>query len=150
MVAVTEAERQVVELRMAGYTLDHIASQLMCSKSTVHRRLDKYLKKVRAQNLTDAEQIINLSIERIDRMIRAVWAQARSGNLHAIDRVSRLEQQRLEILGLYAPKHQILDLPGRPGSRPPIEHKALTDDDVAREIAELIGPAAARAIAGNS
>lgn len=94
------AERQVqaLELRKAGVSFSRIAQQLGYKDgSTAYHAVERALLAIK-QEPTDA--VRQLSLERLDRMLVAVWQKAIGGDLLAVDRVLKIEERRAKLLGL--------------------------------------------------
>lgn len=101
-----ERERQALELRKAGLTLDAIAKQMGLSGApVVHgmvtRALDRIVTPV-------AEEYKKLELERLDALYRAMAPAALQGKWLAVDRCLAIMDRRAKLLGLDAPqKHAI-------------------------------------------
>jgi hypothetical protein len=90
-----------LEMRRAGADLDQIARRLgYVSVSAAKRDLSQAYTDVLK---TPTEEARALDLLRIDRMIMALWPDARSGISAAVDRVAKLIDLRARFLGTYAP-----------------------------------------------
>lgn len=104
----TAAQRRarVVELRMAGHTWQTIADQVgYANKGTAYKAWQQALREITRE---PAEELRQLELDRLDRMLAAVWPNAINptiGDLQyrAIDRVLAIETARNRLLGLAAP-----------------------------------------------
>lgn len=90
-----------LEMRRAGADIEQIARRLgytsiAAAKKDISSAYEEVLK-------TPTEESRALDLLRIDRMIMALWADARSGIAAAIDRVAKLIDLRAKLLGTYAP-----------------------------------------------
>lgn len=97
-VELAERRRKAVEMRKAGCSYDEIAQALGFSNSgnayhTVHKAL-------KATYREPAEELRTLELERVDRLMRAIWPQAIKGDVDAIDRVLKIMSRRARLLGL--------------------------------------------------
>lgn len=97
-VELAERRRKAVEMRKAGCSYDEIARALGFSNSgnayhTVHKAL-------KATYREPAEELRTLELERVDRLMRAIWPRAIKGDVDAIDRVLKVMARRARLLGL--------------------------------------------------
>lgn len=107
-VEVTDKERQALELRKAGATLDQIAKQLgYADPSGVHRAITRALEKIPVQAVADYRAIQN---ERLERLLLAVWQISLAGDLKAVDRALRILDQQARLLGLNVPAKSEVDV----------------------------------------
>lgn len=115
----SEIEREARRKRVASLLLagvrdqTRIAEQLGTSQPTVSRDI----KAIEAEWAQSAVQDIAAAkghdLERIERLIAALWGDAIKGKWLATDRVLALMQHRAKLLGLEAPER--LDLSGKVG-----------------------------------
>lgn len=89
-----------MQLRLAGATYREIAEAMDCSVSTAKRRCEASLAEIGKQ---EREMLRSLEVDRLDRLQRAVWADAIQGDLPSIDRALKIIDQRSKLLGLNAP-----------------------------------------------
>lgn len=102
-IEVVERERRVIELRRAGYTFDDIAKAVGYSfasgaHAAYRRALKRTLQEAGVEELREAE------VDRLDRLQRALWTQALTGDVKAISTLLRLMERRARLLGLDAPQ----------------------------------------------
>jgi hypothetical protein len=97
-----EKERQVVELRRAGCTWDDVARQVGYAdgNSALHA-YERAIK--RTLRTAGVDEMRALEGERLDRMQRAAWGKAITGDLPAIHTVIRVMERRAKLFGLDAP-----------------------------------------------
>lgn len=91
---------KTMQLRLAGATYREIAEAMDCSVSTAKRRCETSLAEIGKQ---ERELLRSLEVDRLDRLQRAVWADAIQGDLPSIDRALKIIDQRSKLLGLNAP-----------------------------------------------
>jgi len=104
-----EKERQVIELRRAGYTFDDIAKAVgFAYSSGAHQAYRRALKRTLIE--AGVEEAREQELDRLDRMQRALWTQALSGDTKAALAVLRFMEQRAKLLGLYAPTRITADV----------------------------------------
>ncbi|MCS7159318.1 MAG: hypothetical protein RMJ19_02500, partial [Gemmatales bacterium] len=87
-----EQARQVLELRLAGFTYQEIC-QLLGLKSDwyVWKLLQRALKQFQREQPSLFRQ---LDVARMDRLIRGLWRKAAQGDLPALDRLMKVLHQR--------------------------------------------------------
>lgn len=82
---------RALELHLAGASYQAIADALgYASRGSAHDAVQKALEDL----APDASQFEATAIARIDAMLQGLWPKARRGDVQAIDRVLRLEQER--------------------------------------------------------
>lgn len=104
-----ERDRQALELRKAGAQFSVIAARLgYANESGAYKAVQRGLK---ATLQEPADELRTLETQRLDRMLMAVWQDAISGDVKAVDRVLRIIEQRARLLGLNAAPNNDLGLP---------------------------------------
>ena len=88
---------KALELRIAGVSYAKIASTLgladpLEARAAVLTALD-------ADELDDHGDAILLDVQRLDRLTTALWPRAVKGDLGAVDRLMKLSEARLRLLG---------------------------------------------------
>lgn len=96
-IAAAERRAKALELRKAGLTYEQIGQTL-----GVTTRRAGYIVKDALEALTrePAQAVIDLELARLDSMVRGLWADARAGDVQAVDRVVRIMDRRARYLGL--------------------------------------------------
>jgi len=95
--------RKALDLRIAGATYERIASALGISKSAAHKAVARGMNSIRANNESTAQELRDLEVARLDRMLVGLWNGARNGDAQAVDRVLRIMERRAKLLGLDSP-----------------------------------------------
>lgn len=96
-----ERQRQALELRKAGYGFQVIADRLQyADASGAYRAVRRALLRTIQQ---PADEVRQLELERLDKMMSGLWQAAISGKWLAIDRVLLIMDRRARLLGLDAP-----------------------------------------------
>lgn len=113
-----QRERDALELRRAGATYDAIADRLgYTNRGAAYKAVQRGLRRTIQE---PADELRQLEVERLDRLLTAVWRSAMGGNLGAVDRVLRVAERRARLLGLDAPtkietegavRYQIVGIP---------------------------------------
>ena len=104
----------VLELRKSGATYmqiadaarDHFGADKLPAgwdERYAYKDIARELEKLKTLNNGVTEDISQLEIERLDRMLRGVWVQAKSGNFGAIDRALKIMARRAALCGLDKP-----------------------------------------------
>ena len=100
-----ERQGQALDLRKAGVSFPAIAKQL--GYRSVASAYDAVLAALKRTQQEPADEVRRLAVERLDRILFAVWKRAIDPNdpqqFEALDRVLRIEQRRAKLLGLDAP-----------------------------------------------
>ena len=96
--------RACFDLRKKGYSQTAIGEQLGITQSAVSRCLKRYLEKLRAEILEDAEEVRAMELERLDAMLVPMLRLAtEEGDPQSVDRALRIMERRAKLLGLDAP-----------------------------------------------
>lgn len=111
-IAAVERQRQALELRKAGAGYVAIAQKVgYKGPSGAYNAIRSALKRTIQE---PADELRKLEVERLDRMLLAIWDQVRNGNQGAIDRALRIGERRARLLGLDAPTKQDITSAGKP------------------------------------
>ena len=93
-----DRERRCLELRQAGVDFATIAEQVgYTHKGSAKRAYDRALARVHYPSAMEARE---LELTRLDRLQRAHWVKALQGDVDATDRVLRVINMRVKLLGL--------------------------------------------------
>lgn len=97
-----EKRRYALELRIAGADYDQIAKLVgWRSKSSAWEAVDRALRELEKES---AEQVRELELARLDKLLARWWPRALERDKDAVDRVLAIQRQRLRLLpGLEAP-----------------------------------------------
>lgn len=100
---IEDRRRKAFELRKGGASYRAIARELGVEVGTAYEDVDKELKEVIALNTHNTEELRQIELERLDRMLLAITADVNKGHLGAIDRALRIGLRRAQLQGLDAP-----------------------------------------------
>lgn len=139
--------KDVLALRLKGFSTPQIAEKLHCGQTTVKRQLMKALASLAAETQEMAAYERDVDLARIDALLPDLMDRAESGDLDAVDRLEKLLKRRAAMLGYDMPvKIERTDEPpppiaiylaGEDGTMLPIgaEHLSLPggDDDAGDE-----------------
>ena len=96
-----QRRQQALELRAAGVTYELIAQRLgYSSRQAAHRDVQAAIEQ--AVELPTRE-MLNEELNRLDKMLQGLWADARKGDPNKVQAVLRIMESRAKYLGLYAP-----------------------------------------------
>lgn len=106
---------EISTLLVGGLSYDEIVATVKkahpdwrISKGTVHNDVSYLLEGFRERMQANIDEAKAIDLQRVEEMIGAVWPAARRGNLAAVDRASRLVDQKMRMLGYAAPqKHSV-------------------------------------------
>lgn len=106
-----ERRRKVAAFRISGMRDQaRIAKELGVSQPTISRDMDALDEQYRQAAAADTAKEKGLDLERCERLIGALWADAVKGRWLAIDRVLALMAHRAKLLGLEAPQKVNLEV----------------------------------------
>jgi hypothetical protein len=91
---------QVMKMRLEGMTHQQIGDQLGVSAQRIFQIVSDELDRLNTIRNERVEQVQRLEIERLDEMLKAVYAKAKGGDLSCLDRVLAIMQRRSKLLGL--------------------------------------------------
>lgn len=98
---VKEHQRRALELRLTGMSHRAIADALGVSDhTTIGKRVNTALKEITRE---PAEAVRDMELERLDRMLVAIWDKVADGDVTALDRALKIQDRRAKYLGLDAP-----------------------------------------------
>lgn len=103
MTLAKQRERDALDLRTKGFTYDRIAEALGISRAGAAECVRRALAALKVETEEKAEEVRDLELRRLDRMLQIAEAAAESGDISAIDRVLRIQERRSKYLGLDAP-----------------------------------------------
>jgi len=105
-----DKQLQALDMRKAGVPYATIAERLgYRGASGAHAAVGTALKRTQQE---PADELRQIEIERLDRMLLAIWPQVVGGNFGAIDRALRIMERRAKLCGLDAPTRQDLTSKG--------------------------------------
>ena len=112
-----QAVKRAIELRRKGYSYPDIADELGVSLSTAWRYVRVTLDRLAQERDQEADRLLDLELDRLDTMIKAVSEKAELGSLDHMEMYLKLIDKRVKLLGLDAPKrikHEVEDKRGLP------------------------------------
>lgn len=100
---------KVYELRLRGRTIREIAADVGVSRSIAHADVVAVLDRIKAEANDTAEQVRQLEIERLDKMLDSFWQRVLEGDEKAADVVLKVQARRSKLLGLDAPEQHSVE-----------------------------------------
>lgn len=92
-----ERRAKALELHLAGVSYAEIAKAVgYASKSGAHKAVQEALAAARPEPGVPAS-LPESQLARLDAMLKGLWPAARRGDVHAVDRVLKIEAERREI-----------------------------------------------------
>ncbi|PRY35375.1 hypothetical protein [Umezawaea tangerina] len=108
---VAERRARAVQLRIAGASLDEIASALQYGGSTpesrraaVSKDLSRAFEAAKDDERASSEMWRQLELARLDRLQRGLWPRAVTGDTQSVRALLTLMDRRAKYLGLDAPE----------------------------------------------
>ncbi|PRX66121.1 hypothetical protein B0I32_106257 [Nonomuraea fuscirosea] len=100
-VVVAERRAKAVQMRIAGISPTIIAENLgYSSGAAVIKDITRSLQKAAQAEQMASEQLLQIEIDRLDRLMASVWGKALSGDVKAVDQAEKLIARRCSLLGL--------------------------------------------------
>ena len=123
-----ERQRQALELRKAGVTLEQIARTVgFKSKQAAHDSIRRALAEIPR---LPAQELRELDLQRLDQLGFAVWQRAIAGDVDAISSALRILAQRAKLLGLEVPVPTIAQLQVDQNVHVTVDHRQALLDSV--------------------
>ena len=126
-----QRHRRALDLRKAGLSYEQIAHRL--DYRTTRGAYGAVMAALQRSALEPADEVRMLEMERLNRLLLAVWPKAIEGEERAIDRALKIMEQRAKLLGLVGtgrPRATDQAKPSKPPARP-------SDDDPDR-VAQIL------------
>ena len=102
--AIERRRQKVADGLLAGKTYRQMAKELRVALGTIAKDTKAIFEQWREDRAWKIEEWASLQVYRLDRMLHAIWPDVLLGDLKAIDRALRIEQQRSDLLGTHAAK----------------------------------------------
>jgi len=98
-----EREAAAVKLRMGGATYEEIGASMGITAMAAYKAVKRALARVITKTNEDASELRTLELQRLDKLLLALWGRAVKGDDAAVDRVLRVMERRAKLRGLDAP-----------------------------------------------
>ncbi|WP_461152340.1 hypothetical protein [Saccharopolyspora tripterygii] len=96
-VANTQRRERALQLRLSGATFQQIADELgYTDKTAAYKSIRHALDRIGRE---EAQELFDLDLARLDRLLMAVWPQAMKGDLFAVDRALKIMERRARMVG---------------------------------------------------
>lgn len=89
--------KEALRLRLEGNNQSQVAEIMGVNVSTVSRYIAQAIRDVPREN---AEELIELELQRLDEMLKGIWNDATHGDTWKIDRALSIMERRAKYLGL--------------------------------------------------
>ena len=99
-------QEEALQYRIAGLSYSKIAAQMKLSKSGCHNLVVAALKDSAARIETNADQLREMELARIDRLIGACYSQAINGSPPHLREIRSFMELRCKLLGIESPAVQ--------------------------------------------
>src|SRR3990167_4394048 len=99
----TEDER-VYDMKIAGHSVREIAAGCMLPQAEVEATINRCAEQSRSRLAAELSIATILEIDRMDRLLKALWPQAEAGDFGASDRVQAISKERRRVMGIDAPE----------------------------------------------
>lgn len=103
---------KAIELRTRGYSYRAIGEQLKVSHVQAYRDVSAELKRLTSLRDEKLEELRELELQRLDRLLHKLDEKIEAGQLTAMDRALRIMERRARLLGLDAPERRDLTTGG--------------------------------------
>jgi hypothetical protein len=138
-----ENRRKIVSANiLAGLNYRDMAVQLNVSIGTISRDVKIITTRLKHEQLEDIELVAQTELRRLDTALNAIWTKIQAGDMAAIDKLLRLQDQRAKYLPLFGPDRMELSGPGGK----PIEIEDINKirdarwEAVQQQLAEALNP----------
>lgn len=129
-VVATENQLHAIELRKDGLNYDQIAEVLKISRQGAWQLVNDGLKNYRRVTAEAVEEVRELEVQRLDRLLMGHWEKAMSGDDKSAGVVLKIMERRSRLLGLDTPPPSRVEVTGKDGGA--IDHNVTLADLVAK------------------
>ncbi len=98
-----DRELQALDMRKSGATYDQIGAALGITTQGAYKAIIRSLRRLNEKNAEDSSELRRLEVERLDKMLAAIWNMVIIGDQGAIDRALKISERRARLFGLDAP-----------------------------------------------
>lgn len=96
----TDLQQKILYLREKGYTVEQVANELEISIPAIKKELRDLFKDEEKEKQQEKSRELRYIVERrVDAAIRAISQQVQAGDLYAIDRLVKLNDQLIKLAG---------------------------------------------------
>ncbi len=81
-------------------TYQEIADRIGITEMGAYKAVMRILDRMARLTAEDATKVRDLEIQRLDKLLNAVWAKAEKGDPTAVKRVLEIQERRAKLLGL--------------------------------------------------
>jgi hypothetical protein len=102
-VRATMRRADALTMRASGLPYSSIARKLGITRQRAQQLVSGAMDSLRAQTTESVDELRALEISRLDGLLGVLWPKAAKGDLSAIDRVLKIGERRMKLLGIEAP-----------------------------------------------
>ena len=113
-VAAADWRPTAIQRRIAGHTYAQIGAEFGVTAARAYAVVSEHLDACRKEATERAEELRQIELERLDKLLAVVGPMAEAGDLAAVDRLLRIQERRSAYLGLDAPRAQLVAVDARP------------------------------------
>jgi|TARA_Y100000593_G_C4279956_1_gene322230 hypothetical protein len=106
MVKAKDREKQVLELRRAGFSYEVIGKQVGMSRAGAYKCVKRHMDKIDNECTDLADDVRQLELQRLDEITSTIWPYVIQGQTQYIDRILKVMDRRAKYLGIDAPEKQ--------------------------------------------
>lgn len=110
--AVEKRERDATELMLAGANYSEIGRAIGLHPSSARKMVLRIMADIAVEHKEKVEQLRELEVRRLDRLLMRVWSDAQGGNAQAQNTVLRIMERKAKLLGLDMPVQMEVASPG--------------------------------------
>ncbi|MEV4806783.1 hypothetical protein AB0K18_42885 [Nonomuraea sp. NPDC049421] len=100
-IEIAERRTKATQMRLAGMSLQMIADQLgYTSAGAVSKDLTRAMRAASKAQQLNSEELLQIEIDRLDRMMAGLWSKAITGDTKAVEVVEKIIYRRCQLLGL--------------------------------------------------
>lgn len=102
----TAAKRRIeaMQLRQQGFSFKEIGEKLGCSQQRAHAIVHEEFARLRAEQNELAENILRVTNDRIEALLKMQWQRAMQGDRLATETVLKLVDRQARLFGVDAPR----------------------------------------------
>lgn len=100
-IEIAQRRTKAVQMRLAGMSYSAITEQLgYPSSGAASKDVTRALRAASKAQQESSEELLQIEIDRLDRMMAGLWAKAITGDTKAVEVIEKLIYRRCQLLGL--------------------------------------------------
>ena len=97
-----EKQEKALQLRIEGCSYREIAKKMKCSRTQAHTYVVDALKESTSRIAKSADDLRDLELERLDKLIKGLYPKAKKGDTQAVTSLLKVMEQRQKLTGIQA------------------------------------------------